>query len=296
MKKLTLAVIGLLSVCAVAQAQSLATYQSAINAQLPSYYFTFDNTLVDSVGGSLTLSSAGGAYASDYFGNANSTRSFSASTDSLSTSDIIAGGSSALNGNPLATGVGSMSFLFRTLDSTLLTGQRFVFAQRSSTTGASNAFGLFFDNATAATDPGALKLRVGNGPTTSIMLSNSISVDSWYYFAVTYDETRDAGEVKWYLGQVGGSLSSGTVNIGNVAVVGDDSQAFVIGNSAVGATGSYRSPGNGQVDEMALWGRELSPEEVGGQFVALVPEPSVMALAAVGATLFGWRLRRKLRT
>jgi len=266
-------------------AQTRAAYQSAVNGQSPAYYFTFDSSLIDSVGGSLTLSSAGGGYGTDYFGNANGTRTFSGSTDSLSTStDIIAGGG-PIGGNASATGIGSISFLFRSLDSTALGGQRFLYGQ-GNTTGNANSFSMFFENQ-SNTDPGALKLRVGNGPTTTIMLSNVVSVQSWYYFALTYDETRDAGEVKWYLGLIGGSMNSGTINIGNVSVAGDNG-TLVLGNNGVGATASFRNPGTGHVDEFAVWNRELNNSEINLQYASLVPEPSILTLIAMsGALLVG---------
>jgi hypothetical protein len=276
-----------------AQAQTAAAYQASVNSQSPSYYFTLDNTLTDSVGGSLSLAAGGtgGGFANDYFGNATSSRFYSSSTDSLSTStDILAGGGPT-GGNAGATGVGSFSFLFRSLDAAP-SGQRFLYAQ-GNTTGNANAFSLFFEN-TSNTDPGALKLRVGNGPTTTILLAPSVVADSWYYFAVTYDETRDAGEVLWYLGQAGGvTLSSGTINIGNVSVVGDNG-TFTIGNSAVGASGAFRNPGNGQLDEVAIWNRELTSTEINSQYATLlaVPEPTGFALFTMGALLVGICRRR----
>jgi len=270
-----------LALASRAQAQTAAAYQASVTSQSPAYYFTFDNTLTDSVGGSLSLvaGGTGGGYANDYFGNASSSRFFSSSTDSASTTTDIIPGGGPTGGNAAATGIGSLSFLFRTLD-TAPSGQRFLYAQ-GNTTGNANSFSLFIEN-TSNTDPGSLKLRVGNGPTSTLLAAASMLADSWYYFAVTYDETRDAGEVLWYLGAAGGSLVTGGVNIGNVAVAGDNG-TFTLGNSVVGGTGAYRNPGNGQVDELAIWNRELSSSEVNSQFSTLaVPEPSVLALFALG--------------
>jgi hypothetical protein len=250
-------------------AQTLAGYQATILSQSPSAYFKLDANLTDSVSGSLTLTTNGasGGFMPDAFRNTTSAYGFLNSADGLTApSDIIGGGDVATNA--AATGVGSISLVFRALDSVTVGGQRFVLSQGNTTTNG-NALSLFFENNTSSSDQCALKLRVGDG-TTAILASNAIAFNSWYYFAMTYDETRDAGEVKWYLGQVGGALNSGTIDMGNDAVVGDNGAVYLGNQSTLGS--GYRSPGRGRVDEFAVWTNELSGTQISNQFSKL-PSP-----------------------
>src|SRR5262245_48894486 len=110
--------------------QTRADYQSAVNSQLPTYYFTMDGILNDTVGGSLPMgvNGTGGAFSTDYWGNSGSARLFHNSSDALiATNDIIAGGGPP-GGNAGATNVGSLTMLFRTFNTAdTSTGQRFLF-------------------------------------------------------------------------------------------------------------------------------------------------------------------------
>ena len=250
-------------------AQTLANYQATILSQSPSAYFKLDASLTDSVSGSLTLTTNGasGGFMPDAFRNTTNAYGFLNSADGLTApSDIIGGGDVATNA--AATGAGSISLVFRALDSVTVGGQRFVLSQGNTTTNG-NALSLFFENNTSSSDQCALKLRVGDG-TTAILASNAIAFNGWYYFAMTYDETRDAGEVKWYLGQVGGALNSGTIDMGNDAVVGDNGAVYLGNQSTLGS--GYRSPGRGRVDEFAVWTNELSGTQISNQFSKL-PAP-----------------------
>ncbi len=268
------------------EAQTAAAYQSYINSLSPSYYFTLDNSLTDTAGGSVTLGVNGstGAFATDYWGNSGASRLFHSSNDGLSTSTDLVNGGGPPAGNASANGVGSLTLLFQSFNTRdTSTGQRFIFAQgpvTSSSPVTNNAFALFFDNNTAA-DPSALRLRAGN-TTTSIMTSNNMAPSSWYFFTVTWDETRNVGELKWYLGLIGGTLNSGTFNINDASVVGNN-DLFVLGNKDSAFGNGYRLPASdGSVDELALWNRELSASEVTAAFNTIaVPEPSSMAILGI---------------
>jgi len=163
-----------------------------------------------------------------------------------------------------------------------LTGQRFVFAQGSSTTSASNALAFFLGN--AGTFNGA-DLRVGN-TTMNLSGSNALALSTWYYLGITWKENRNTGEVLWSFGQVGGILSNGTMNINDLAVVGNNG-TFTIGNASPSANSAFREGSSlGNIDELATYDYELSSAAINSQFGALVvPEPSTLVLC--GSALVG---------
>lgn len=264
MKTKILSTLAVFCFAAITSAQSLSNYQFTISSQLPAAYYKLGGDLNDAIGGpALTPGGLGGLFITDVYRNSSNAYAYLNGDDRLvQASDIIAGGDLATNA--AATGKGSISLLFRALDG-LTTGQKFLFMQ-GNTTAEGNALGLFFDNTNAVSDQCALKLRVGDA-TTTILSSNAIDFDSWYYFAMTHDEARDAGEVIWYLGRAGGTLNSGTINLGDDAVVGDNSSLY-IGNQTNLSAG-FRSPGRGRLDEFAVWTNELSSAQISNQFSKL---------------------------
>ena len=254
--------------CAVglASAQTLSNYQHTVTTQGPSAYFKLDGTLTDAITPAQSLTAQLGYFGTDAARHLTNAFVFATKNDNLQLAmDIIPGGDPT-GTNASASGAGSISLLFRALDATTNTGQRFLFSQGTGNTTNGNALALFFENITSTNSPGGLKLRVGNN-TTSILASNLVVADEWYYFAMTYDETRDAGEVIWYLGRAGDVLASGTNDLSNDAVVGDNGTLY-IGNASDIASG-YSTPGNGRIDEFAVWTRELSAAEVASQFAQL---------------------------
>jgi hypothetical protein len=185
-----------------------------------------------------------------------------------------------------------MSFLFRTLTGAPAS-QRYIFNQALGN-GASNQFALFIDSPTNAPGAGALKLRVGD-TTSTLLTGTNTSYSSWYYFGVTYDEARDAGEVRWYLGLANGSLSSGTIDMGNSSVIGDNGPVVFGGLDQFRPNNSYQNPGNGEMDEIAIWNRELSNSEITSQFNAITgaPEPSTALLILAGLGFGALRRHRR---
>src|SRR4051794_12517129 len=151
-------------------AQTAADYQTYINGLSPSDYFTLDNNLTDSVGGSVSFTANGstGGFATDYWGNPTGARLMHSGNDGLSTATDLVNGGGPNAGNASANGVGSLTLLFQALNNRdTSTGQRFIFAQGAVTSSSpvtNNAFALFLDNNTAA-DPSALRLRAGNTTT-----------------------------------------------------------------------------------------------------------------------------------
>jgi hypothetical protein len=260
MKTKFFSTLALFCFAAMASAQSLSNYQATIIGQSPVAYYKLGGDLNDAMGGlALTPGGLGGLFITDAFRTSSNAYAFLNADDRLEkTVDIIDGGGVT---NATAAGKGTIALLFRALDG-LSTGQRYLFSQ-GTTNADGNALSLFFDN---VTNNGALKLRVGN-VTSTILSSNSINFDGWYYFAMSYDEARDAGEVQWYLGGIGDTLNSGTMNIDNEAVVGDNGTLFIGNQISLG--GGFRSPGRGRIDEFAVWTNELSGVQISNQFSKL---------------------------
>jgi len=283
-----------------------ATYQQVVQAQLPKYHFKLDNSFLESIGNTLALSTNGlaGAFTSDALGNANSAYSFSATNDALYiTNDLVNGGGPGVNAS--ANGVGTISFQFRMLSDTNYSGERFIFSAPGSEANAvdDNQLGLFIASSADAVNPGSLKLRLGNttkGNSGSSSADNNIPVayatnlvpNAWYYFALTYDESRNTPEVNVYFGQAGGTLTVGTMNPANNAVVGNDGW-LVLGNKVVTNTimdNAFRNPGQGAVDEFAIWHDELSLPEIQAQFAAMTPAtaPALNITLDGGNVLLSW--------
>jgi hypothetical protein len=265
-----------------------ATYQQVVQSQFPKYWFKLDNSLTESVGNSLALSTTGtgGAFTADFLGAANNAYSFSETNDSLYiTNDLINGGGPTTD--TAASGVGTISFLFQMLSDTNFGAQRFVFSAPGIETLSTddNQLALFFENDNPlSTFPNSLKLRVGNatkGSTNSSSADNNVPVEystnfvpsAWYYFAMTYDENRNTPEVYVYFGKVGGTLKKDSMNPANNSVVGNNGP-LVLGNKIELNTitnNAFRGPGNGAIDEFAIWHDELSPSEIAAQFAAAAP-------------------------
>ncbi len=76
---------------------------------------------------------------------------------------------------------------------------------------------------------------------------------TWYYFAVTWDEGRSLNEVNWHIGPVGGTLSSGVLDINDAAMVGNGG-AVTFGNKDAASGSAWRQPSNpGTLDEIAVF-------------------------------------------
>ncbi|MDB6019814.1 MAG: hypothetical protein JWR19_4303 [Pedosphaera sp.] len=273
---------------------SRISYQTVVSGQSPAHYFKLDGNSVDSVSGTLTLSTNGATpllgYSSDYFFiNPPSDVFFSAGADALSANVNLLNGGGTYTGNP-GPGQGSLSFLFHPLAGTNYTGQKFLFSAGGST-GNSNAFALFFENTTSA-NPGSLKLRFGDSSSVVLPVTNLLS--EWYYFAATFDETRTNKQVNWWLAQPSQTLQSGFFSATNGSLAGG-AAVFYIGNEVDGGSG-FRAvnsgrQSNGQIDEFAIWNRLLTTNEVAAQFSALTvqpPPPTLGIAVSAGNVILSW--------
>lgn len=82
---------------------------------------------------------------------------------------------------------------------------------------------------------------------------------------MTWNESNHLGT--WYLAPAGGMLTSGTIGLGSNGVVGNSTNVN-LGNRDT-QNRAISSPGNGALDEIAFWNRELTAAEVNAQFDTL---------------------------
>ena len=107
--------------------------------------------------------------------------------------------------------------------------------------------------------------------------------DEWVYVAVVFDAENDAnfyanGQL---LGTQVGSQDAKT-----------SAQTCMIGRNPIKFTSYEYYAGN--LDEVAIYGRSLGPEEIREHYLAAIPEPSTIILLLTGALgLLGYRIRRK---
>ena len=260
----------------LASAQTLSNYQHTVTNQLPSTYFKLDGSTVDSVTGTISLTAQGlGGYTFDAFDNPGDSYYFSATSDVLyyNGGPLLSGGGTT---NTTSTASGTISFLFRTLDPGGNTGQRYLFSAGYNTANG-NAFALFLENTNAANgDPNSLKLRFGNN-TTTILPASELVPDTWYYCAITYLESRSPDKAYYYIGRPGSPLTTGHTTNSVDAVAGEGGQ-LILGNRDTLNVG-FSTPGDGQLDEFAIWNRELSPSEISAQYAKLPPNTPPTATA-----------------
>ncbi len=245
-------------------------YEARIQSQNPYAWFKLNGTsptpdaasLADARGGVALViptspMSTTGSFTADLFDKAYGAFVFDDSTNGLETvRDVISGGT----GNDQ----GSVSLLFRSLTGAA-TSKRYLFSQRAAP--STNEFAAYFDAE-------GLRLQIG-GRTNVILQSNSIAYGAWYYLAITWDETRpstNGAEVTWYLGRAGGTFTSDSTNIPDTAVVGSTNTVCLgCRRNNDGSWPTFRSPGNGALDQIAFWNRELTAGEITAQFNALPP-------------------------
>jgi hypothetical protein len=116
--------------------------------------------------------------------------------------------------------------------------------------------------------------------------------NAWYYFAMTYDESRNTPEVYIYFGKVGGTLTRDSMNPANASVVGNNGP-LVLGNKiefGVITNNAFRGPGNGAIDEFTIWHDELAPSEIAAQFAAAAPliRPTLSIVSSGTNIVISW--------
>ncbi len=220
-----------------------------ITALDPDYWFRFNSTFENS--GRLAAPDFipnGISFGDNAYAQANSAAVFEGSNASLEQSDLIAPS-------------GTLSLLFRTPDAPLQTAH--LFAQETDTS-TGNAFSLSYQ------DGIGLELRAGDG--NAVLHPSPLPLSRWFMLILTWDEDRSSDSLKWWVGLVGGDIDSGAIDVSSTASIGDGG-AWTLGNEQPSGATPWQSddgvsihPGN--IDEVALWSHELSPEFVSNLFAS----------------------------
>ena len=100
-------------------------------------------------------------------------------------------------------------------------------------------------------------------------MSTALVFQAWHYLALTWSETNDVAT--WHVAPFGGTLTTGTINLTNSALVGSSSNLYLGNrqNNSNAFTSAFRSPGNGALDQIAFWNRVLTNTEISFQFDTL---------------------------
>lgn len=99
----------------------------------------------------------------------------------------------------------------------------------------------------------AFQLSDGNGRI-SVHSDGVLSVDTWYHLVVTYDGSADAGGVSMYINT---AIQTNDVIVNNLTTTTTNTNAFQIG-----IRDSTDSPFQGRIDNVRIYNRELSADEV----------------------------------
>jgi hypothetical protein len=271
---ITIALAALLPTATIAN--TIDDFHSAIEACQPTFWYKLDNTYTNAgSAGSATLTSVETSFGNDCFGNASSAldlNSLSSKAHSGSV-DVISGGGPGPNA--AAAAAGSLVVLFKTpalgdKDST----QRYIFRDQVGNKANSNQLGLFVTTE-GAEGGGSYRLAMNFGAMNSSTIYASLVPDTWYFFALVWNEATNAGEARVFLGKAGDSkllVKNSPRDVSNESVAGANG-LFNLGNfsNANTTSGFFCPPSPGQIDEFATFNRELTPDEISSVFLALTP-------------------------
>lgn len=244
---------------------SSSTYAGVIDSA--ERYWTFDNTFNESISGILGHAEGGVGFGTDRFGNENSAISFDGFDDRLlidNTTDLPDFGDFSV----------SLWFLMNEH-----TGRAYLFDSRAP--GSTSYSFIFIDRIGAGPDSHG-EIRTFNSPR---VLQPNLNDHQWHNLIYTNNFTD--GYSKVYLDAVEISSQASTV------------PTNFNGGLSFGALGAGTTPGgnywfNGKLDDIAIWGKALTADDVQEVYAnngaAIdVPEPSTIAVLSLGMLVLGLR-------
>lgn len=142
---------------------------------------------------------------------------------------------------------------------------------------------------------GQLYLSVDSGAAGSGSSSDYNQINTWTFFAVTYDGTQSASNLNFYVGYEGSQVQLVSTQTLDMGQVDDDVAALAIGNSRYSAA-AYSRPFDGYLDNMRIFGSKTDASGVLDQQslevirATDVPEPATMLVFSTGLL---WVVMRK---
>lgn len=272
---ITLAFAALLPVATIAN--TIDDYHAAIDARQPVYWYKLDGTYAnDGSAGGAPLTPVETTFGKDCFGNESSAldlNSSSAKAHSGSKDPINGGGPGP---NAAAAATGSLIVLFKTPASKSNDSvNRCIFRDQVGSKANSNQLALFTNE---STESGGANYRLGMnfGDMNNSTINNSLAPDTWYFFALVWNEADNAAEARVYLGKAGDSkllVKNAPKDVSDESVAGADG-LFTLGNfsNTNKDAGFFCPPSSpGTIDEFATFDKQLTPDEISSIYSALMP-------------------------
>jgi hypothetical protein len=191
----------------------------------------------------------------DFWGNANS--AFGLTNGATGAAAVVGSTGKFTTGT-----VGTVSFMFKTPGVAFVTNT--IFGQ------GQGAFEVMMVN-------GNLRITTLNGstPTYTTLSSSALSVDTWYFLAMSWDLSKSSNDLTWAYGKAGDTLNSGAVTMTSAGAT--NSAIYIGGRSTASVFGGF-------FQNIAIYDRALSPAAIENQFSQTLAE-SVQRANAYESTI-----------